>query len=127
MIIGECCLPAIYCSEYSEGSFLRTLIAGRGIGGAFTRRYQGNVLVYAEELDSIDDAIAREKEIRGWRRSRKDALVAASSPIWADLADAAIAKGPPRCARDDRKCALRPSLSSQARGRTSATCDLERS
>jgi putative endonuclease len=66
----------------------------QGIGGAFTRRYQVNVLVYAEEHESIDDAIAREKEIKGWRRSKKNALVEASNPTWADLADATNAKGP---------------------------------
>ena len=53
-----------------------------------------NTLVHVEEFQYIDDAIAREKEIKGWRRSKKDALVEASNPPWADLADSGIAKGP---------------------------------
>jgi len=66
----------------------------QGIGGAFTRRYQVNVLVYAEEHEFIDDAIAREKQIKGWSRAKKNALVAASNPTWANLTDNTIAKGP---------------------------------
>jgi len=65
-----------------------------GRGGAFTRRYRLNTLVHVEEFQYIDEAIAREKEIKGWRRSKKDALVEASNPTWADLADHGVAKGP---------------------------------
>jgi putative endonuclease len=65
-----------------------------GKGGAFTRRYQVNTLVYAEEYQYIEDAIAREKEIKAWRRSKKDALVAMSNPTWADLLEASVVKGP---------------------------------
>ena len=66
----------------------------RGIGGAFTRRYQVTVLVYAEEHELIDEAIAREKQIKGWSRAKKNSLVAASNPTWTDLADTTIAKDP---------------------------------
>ena len=65
-----------------------------GKGGAFTRRYRVNTLVYAEEFQYIEDAIAREKEIKGWRRSKKDALVEASNPTWADLLATDGVKGP---------------------------------
>ncbi len=65
-----------------------------GKGGAFTRRYRVNTLVYAEEYPYIEDAIAREKEIKGWRRSKRDALVAASNPTWSDLLEARAVKGP---------------------------------
>ena len=67
---------------------------GDGRGGAFTRRYRVNTLVHVEEYQYVDEAIAREKEIKGWRRSKKNALVAASNPTWADLTDPTIAKGP---------------------------------
>ena len=67
---------------------------GDGRGGAFTRRYRVNTLVHVEEYQYVDEAIAREKEIKGWRRSKKDALVTASNPTWADLTDPTIAKGP---------------------------------
>jgi len=56
-----------------------------GRGSVFTRRYNVHTLVYAEEHEQIEDAIAREKEIKGWRRSKKDALVEAANPSWADL------------------------------------------
>ncbi len=65
-----------------------------GRGGAFTRKYKLNTLVYAEEFQFVDEAIAREKEIKGWRRSKKDALVETSNPAWADLLEPSTAKGP---------------------------------
>jgi putative endonuclease len=65
-----------------------------GRGGAFARKYRLNTLVYAEEYQYVDEAIAREKEIKGWRRSKKDALVETSNPTWADLLDPGIVKGP---------------------------------
>ncbi len=43
-----------------------------GDGGVFTRCYKVHTLVYAEEHGQIEDAIAREKEIKGWRRSKKE-------------------------------------------------------
>jgi predicted GIY-YIG superfamily endonuclease len=52
---------------------------------SFTRRYNVNTLVYAEEYDQIADAIAREKQIKGWRREKKNALVETVNPTWADL------------------------------------------
>ena len=63
-------------------------------GGAFTRQYRVNTLVYAEEYQQIDEAIAREKQIKGWRRSKKDALVEAANPTWADLLGSSANKGP---------------------------------
>jgi putative endonuclease len=63
-----------------------------GKGGGFTRRYRVGTLVYAEEYKYVEDAIAREKEIKGWRRSKKDALVAAANPSWADLLEVSILK-----------------------------------
>ncbi len=65
-----------------------------GKGGAFTRRYRVDTLVYTEEYKYVEDAITREKEIKGWRRSKKDALVEAFNPTWADLLEVNIAKDP---------------------------------
>ena len=65
-----------------------------GKGGAFTRQYKVTTLVYAEEYRYIEDAIAREKEIKGWRRSKKDDLVSTSNPSWADLLETSVVKGP---------------------------------
>ncbi|WIM09374.1 GIY-YIG nuclease family protein [Enhydrobacter sp.] len=63
-----------------------------GKGGDFTRRYRVGTLVYAEDYKYVEDAIAREKEIKGWRRSKKDALVEAVNPSWADLLEVSILK-----------------------------------
>jgi putative endonuclease len=65
-----------------------------GRGGAFTSKYRLNTLVHVERFQYVDEAIAREKEIKGWRRSKKDALVEASNPTWADLADPGTANDP---------------------------------
>jgi putative endonuclease len=65
-----------------------------GKGGSFTRQYRVSTLVYAEECKYIEDAIAREKQLKGWRRSKKDELVESANPSWADLLDVGIAKGP---------------------------------
>jgi putative endonuclease len=67
-----------------------------GRGGSFTRKYRVNTLVYFEEFQYIDEAIAREKQIKSWRRSTKDA-VEASNPRWADLLAEEAAKGASLC------------------------------
>ena len=65
-----------------------------GRGGSFTRQYRINTLVHFEEFQYVDEAITREKQIKGWRRSKKNALVEASNPAWADLLAAETTKGP---------------------------------
>jgi putative endonuclease len=65
-----------------------------GKGSAFTQRYRVHTLVHAEEYRYIEDAIAREKEIKGWRRSKKDALVSATNPSWADLLESLVTIDP---------------------------------
>jgi putative endonuclease len=51
----------------------------------FTKMYKVNRLVYYERVNDPRDAIAREKEIKGWRRDKKNALVETMNPKWADL------------------------------------------
>jgi putative endonuclease len=51
----------------------------------FTARYNINRLVYCEESDSIAAAIEREKEIKGWLRKKKIALIESLNPAWEDL------------------------------------------
>ena len=51
----------------------------------FTKRYRLTILVYYETYNDIGDAISREKEIKGWRRSKKNALVETLNPKWIDL------------------------------------------
>ena len=53
----------------------------------FTKKYNCDRLVYFEEYGEIDQAIAREKQIKGWTRARKNALVERMNPEWKDLAE----------------------------------------
>ena len=51
----------------------------------FTARYGCKMLVYFEQYDSIQDAIAREKQIKAGSRKKKLALIEAINPAWRDL------------------------------------------
>jgi len=51
----------------------------------FTKTYKVNRLVYYERFNDPRGAIAREKEIKGWKREKKNALVEHMNPTWADL------------------------------------------
>ena len=53
----------------------------------FTEKYNLNKLVYFEETADVVSAIAREKEIKKWRREKKDALVVSVNPKWKDLSE----------------------------------------
>jgi len=53
----------------------------------FTSRYNLTRLVYYEEFVYPDAAITREKEIKGWRRSKKIRLIESMNPRWDDLAE----------------------------------------
>src|SRR5450432_1505398 len=53
----------------------------------FTSRYNLNRLTYYEHFVYPDAAIAREKEIKGWRRSKKIRLIESMKPHWYDLAE----------------------------------------
>lgn len=52
----------------------------------FTARYNITRLVHYEVTNSVTIAIAREKEIKKWRREKKVALIEQNNPVWADLA-----------------------------------------
>jgi putative endonuclease len=56
-----------------------------GEGSIFCRRYRLTRLVLAEQHDSIDEAIRREKMLKAWRRQWKIALIEATKPGWTDL------------------------------------------
>ena len=48
----------------------------------FTYKYNCHYLVYYERFDYINDAIAREKEIKGWTRKKKEKLIESFNPEW---------------------------------------------
>jgi len=58
-----------------------------GIHEGFTKKYKCHRLVYYECGDSIVGAIAREKEIKKWRRDKKQSLIHTINPKWVDLTE----------------------------------------
>ncbi len=56
-----------------------------GEGSTFCKRYGLNRLVFCEPHEHINDAIAREKQIKKWRRAWKIDLIEKTNPEWSDL------------------------------------------
>ncbi len=63
----------------------RVLEHKRKLISGFTDRYNVDRLVYCEDWGNIRDAIAREKQIKGWLRKKKVALIESKNPGWKDL------------------------------------------
>jgi putative endonuclease len=61
----------------------------RGEAPGFTKRYHITRLLYVEYYSDVHDALAREKQVKGWVRRRKLALIRATNPefrdVWEDL------------------------------------------
>ena len=55
--------------------------------GSFTSRYNVTKLVYYEEFETMPEAIAREKQIKGGSRQKKIDLINSKNPEWSDLYD----------------------------------------
>ena len=53
----------------------------------FTQKYNVNKLVYFEQTNDVNSAIEREKEIKGWRREKKNRLVNSINAEWKDLSE----------------------------------------
>jgi putative endonuclease len=53
----------------------------------FAWRYRAHRLVYVEECDTAEEAIAREKQLKNWHREWKVNLIEQSNPEWRDLAE----------------------------------------
>jgi len=53
----------------------------------FSSKYHCDRLVYCESFDDVHRAINREKQLKGWTRAKKIALIGSSNPRWADLAE----------------------------------------
>jgi putative endonuclease len=58
-----------------------------GRGGGFTSKYRVNRLVYYETYQDVEEAILREKRVKGWIRQKKVALISSRNPTWEDLSD----------------------------------------
>jgi putative endonuclease len=68
-------------SNKSQTLYTRKLIQG------FTTKYHITHLVYFEATQDIYAAIAREKQIKGWLRAKKIALIESLNPEWRDLSE----------------------------------------
>ncbi len=51
----------------------------------FTQKYNCAMLVHYESTEDVHSALAREKELKGWRREKKIALIESRNPTWQDL------------------------------------------
>ncbi len=53
----------------------------------FTKKYNCTKCVYIEFAETIEEAAAREYQLKGWRRSKKNDLISQLNPEWRDLSD----------------------------------------
>ena len=53
----------------------------------FTKKYGLNILVHYEMTNDVYSAISREKQIKGWIRKKKLALIEETNPYWKDLSE----------------------------------------
>ena len=59
----------------------------QGIYDGFTKKYKVNKLVYYEVYTDVRDSIAREKQLKNWKREWKIQLIKKDNPAWRDLFD----------------------------------------
>ena len=88
----------------TDNIFRRALEHKSGKIEGFTKKYHINRLVYYETFQYIGNAIAREKQIKGWTRAKRITLIKTLNPTWQDLAEGwgeRIELQVPRFARDD--------------------------
>ena len=58
-----------------------------GSADGFTKKYNVHKLVYFEYTNDVRVAIEREKQLKGWTRAKKNALIQKMNPTWRDLSD----------------------------------------
>ena len=51
----------------------------------FTKKYNINKLIYFESTNDVESAIAREKQLKGWTRQKKNNLIATLNPNWNEI------------------------------------------
>jgi putative endonuclease len=67
--------------------YRRALEHKRGAIEGFASKYRCNRLVYYESFDDVQKAIAREKQLKGWARAKKIALIESKNLRWEDFAE----------------------------------------
>ena len=71
----------------TDNMFRRALEHKTGAIQGFTKRYNINRLVYYETFKYVNNAIAREKQVKAWTRAKRIALIKSLNPTWQDLAE----------------------------------------
>jgi putative endonuclease len=66
--------------------YVRAMQHKQGDGGAFTKKYKCDRLVFYKRFSYVVNAIKAEKQIKGWKRFRKVELIESVNPSWRDLA-----------------------------------------
>ena len=56
-----------------------------GLADGFTKKYNVHKLVYFEQTNDVYAAISREKQLKNWSRTKKNALISHQNPTWRDL------------------------------------------
>ncbi|MBQ3716699.1 MAG: GIY-YIG nuclease family protein [Fibrobacter sp.] len=91
----------MYILKCSDGSYYtgstrdlekRVMEHNMGMGANYTRKHLPVELVYFEEFQRVDDAYAREKQVQGWTRSKKEALIKGQFGKLTDLSKSTLAK-----------------------------------
>ena len=75
--------PVLYTGVTND--IVRRVAEHRVSQTGFTGRYQVTTLVHVEHTSDVRAAIAREKQIKGWTRAKKIALIETGNPTWRDL------------------------------------------
>jgi len=73
--ILRCADGSYYCGTARHGMELRVAEHNSGVLGGYTSMRRPVVLMYSEWFQRITDAIAAERQIKGWSRAKKDALI----------------------------------------------------
>jgi putative endonuclease len=73
------------CSHFSPIENSRFVKPRSGNGSEFVKKYRVHHLVHLEEFASPQDAIAREKQLKNWRRDWKIQLIEKENLGWSDL------------------------------------------
>ena len=74
-------------SGITNSIYRRALQHKRGEIEGFSAKYHCDRLVYYESFDDVHKVIGREKQLKGWSRAKKTALIKSKNPRWEDLAE----------------------------------------
>ena len=83
-ILSNWCDSVLYIGV--TNNLLRRLYEHRNhLVEGFAEKYQTNKLIYFETTGDVRVALEREKQLKGWNRAKKNALISINNPQWKDL------------------------------------------